>query len=649
MALPLRRFLIGRPIATERAAHEKLSIPFALPIFSSDALSSVAYATGEIMAALLLAGSARLNLTFPIGLAIVGLLFIVATSYRQTIMAYPGGGGAYIVARDNLGVLMAQIAGASLMIDYILTVAVSASAGIDAVNSLSQVYRGHGIPVLEWCLVAVFLLMVVNLRGVREASAVFAIPTYLFVIIVFILVGTGLWQYLGGNLGMAHPAAEFTAALAGSEVNPEVPAKAVMFGAFLVLHAFASGCTAMTGVEAISNGTKAFKEPSARNAAKTMIYMASLLGLMFAGLTFLAVHTNTLPEIAIGFHGETTMSQMGRTIFGTGALYWWLQLSTALILLLAANTSFAGFPHLGALIAQDGFLPKQLSNLGDRLVYDRGIIMLGILAGLLIWWRKADVHMLIPLYAVGVFLSFTISQTGMFLRWRRLRTPGWHMKALINGVGALITLLVLLIIGVVKFVHGAWLVVVLIPLMVLVFLRIHAHYVSVREQLALPEDAHPLEEERPPHAVLVLVPGATKGAFQAVDYARSLAGDCRAIHIEVDPEKTPRLRDAWMKYGANVALVILSSPFRSVVEPLMAYLDEVQRERPNTRVTVVVPEFVPPHWWQNLLHGHTGLVLKISLLNRKNVVVTNVRYHLQEDHVTLREMLEAGKEYTGEL
>jgi amino acid transporter len=553
------------------------------------------------------------------------------------------------VARDNLGVLVAQIAGASLLIDYILTVAVSASAGVDAVNSLWQVYYGHGIPVLEVCLAAVLVIMIINLRGVRESGVIFAIPTYLFMLVVFLLIGFGAWQMMHGTLGLAHPMQEFLAAQAGSEANPDVPATGVMLGAFLLMHAFASGCTAMTGVEAISNGTKAFQEPSARNAAKTMVYMALLLGAMFAGLTFFAVHTNTLPEVAIGFHGETTMSQIGRTIFGKGPLYLWLQLSTALILFLAANTSFAGFPHLGALIAQDGFLPKPLSNLGDRLVYDRGIVALGVLAALLIIWRHADVHSLIPLYAVGVFLSFTISQTGMFLRWRRLRTPGWRLKALINGVGAVITCLVLVLIGVVKFVHGAWLVVVLIPLLVLLFLRIHAHYVSVREQLKLVPNSKPLDEIPPQHAVLVLVPGPTKGAMEAVDYARSLTGDCRAIHVEAEPEKTPALREEWMRHCAAVPLVILSSPFRSVVDPLMEYLDEVQRETPTTRVTVVLPEFVAPHWWQNLLHGHTGLLLKLALLNRKNVVVTNVRYHLADERVSLREMLDAGKEYTGEL
>jgi amino acid transporter len=649
MALRLRRFLIGRPIETERASHEKLSNILALPVFASDALSSVAYATGEIMAALLLAGPAALRYTFVVSLAIVALLAIVATSYRQTVLAYPGGGGAYIVARDNLGILTAQVAGAALMIDYVLTVAVSVSSGVDAVNSLSRVMLGHGIHVVGVCMAAVGVIMLINLRGVRESGAIFAIPTYAFVIAVYALIGAGLWKLGHGALGMAHPAGAFAAARAAAASTPGIAAPMMALGPFLLLHAFASGCAAMTGVEAISNGVTAFKEPSARNAARTMVYMAVLLGTMFAGLAYFAVHTNTLPEIAMGFHGETTMSQMGRTIFGKGGMYLWLQISTALILLLAANTSFADFPRLGALIAHDGFLPKQLTNVGDRLVYDRGILTLGVLAALLIIWRRADVHTLIPLYAVGVFLSFTLSQSGMVLRWRRLRTSGWQWKSFVNGLGAVITCIVLVIIGWVKFIHGAWLVVVLIPILVLLFLRIHAHYASVRDQQALLPTDTLLDDAPSQHAVLVLVPSATRGAIQAVRYARALAGDCRAIHVEVEPERTPHLREQWMHFCGPVPLVVLGSPLRSVVHPLMEYLDEVQRETPYTSVTVVVPEFVAPHWWQNLLHGHTGLLLKLALLGRRNVVVTNVRYHLEDEHVSFREMLDAGRDYSGEM
>ncbi|HEY3411524.1 MAG TPA: APC family permease [Armatimonadota bacterium] len=641
MVVALRRWLIGRPIASERAGEERLGKLLALPIFASDALSSVAYATGEIMAALLLAGSNKLFLTFPISLAIVALLAIVATSYRQTIIAYPGGGGAYIVARDNLGIVVAQVAGAALMIDYILTVAVSVSSGVAAIDSLFFVKYGTHVNVVMVCLATVALVTVINLRGVRESGVIFAFPTYAFIAIAVILIGTGLWQYFGHTLQEAHPQAAFAAARVEGHADERVKD----MGLFLLLHAFASGCAAMTGVEAISNGVTAFKEPAARNAAKTMIWMASILASIFLGLTFLAVHCNVLPEAAIGFGKETTMSQMGRTILGTGPLYWWLQVATALILVLAANTSFAGFPRLAALIARDNFLPKQLSSVGDRLVYDRGIISLAVLSGTLIWWRRADVHLLIPLYAVGVFLSFTISQTGMVLRWRRLRSPGWRTKAFVNGLGAVATLIVLSVIAYVKFLSGAWLVVLLIPVLVLLFLRIHAHYTSVKQQLAVLPASRSLNKPPPKHVVLVLVPGVTRGAIEAIDYARSLAGDCRAIHIETNPENTPAFRDAWLENCPDVPLVILEAPFRTVVEPLTAYLDEVQRETPNTRVTVVVPEFVAPRWWQNLLHGHTGLVIKLAMLNRKNVVLTNVRYHLEDEKVSLQDMLDMDHDY----
>ncbi|HEY3268346.1 MAG TPA: APC family permease [Armatimonadota bacterium] len=656
MSINVKRWLIGHPIATERAAHERLGKIFALPVFASDALSSVAYATGEIMAALLLAGPAALHFTFGVSLAICCLLVIVASSYRQTVMAYPGGGGAYIVARDNLGIISAQIAGAALMIDYILTVAVSVSSGVAALDSLALVAFNQHIPVVLVCLGTVAFITLVNLRGVKESGAFFALPTYAFITVTYILIGFGLYQLHFHTLGVAHSALQFNSARLEGEIG-RLSEGAATVGVVLLLHAFASGCAALTGVEAISNGVTAFKEPSAKNAATTMAWMAIILGTMFAGLAFLAVHTNTLPETAMGFHGETTMSQIGRTVFGYHAyphwvqagFYWWLQIATALILVLAANTSFADFPRLGALIARDGFLPKQLSNMGDRLVFDRGIIALGLLSAALIAYKHAETHQLIPLYAVGVFLSFTMSQAGMVLRWRRLRSKGWHFKAFVNGLGSVVTLVVLVVIAWFKFMQGAWLVVLLIPLLVLLFLRIHAHYHSVNEQLSALPSLEKLGGAPRQHAVLVLVPGVTKGSIEAVDYARSLAGDCRAIHVEVEPEKTPALREAWQKHCPDVALVILEAPYRSVVEPLMAYLDEVQRERPNTRVTVVVPEFVAPHGWQNLLHGHTGLVLKIALLNRKNVVVTNVRYHLHDDNVSIREMLDVQKEYSGHM
>jgi amino acid transporter len=628
----------------------------ALPVFSSDALSSVAYATGEIMAALLVVGSGALSLTYPIAWAIIGLLLILTTSYRQTVLAYPGGGGAYIVARDNLGVLPAQTAGAALLTDYILTVAVSVSSGVAAIESLVYVVWGHHIPVVPVCVATVILIALINLRGVRESGIIFALPTYMFCSFVALLVGVGAWKMnvlhvIGPHTaGLAHPDAVFRVAREeGVTAVGALSGLSTLAFVFLILHAFASGCTALTGVEAISNGVTAFKEPSAPNAAKTMGWMSFLLGSMFIGLAYLAVHLNVLPETAAGFGGETTISQMGRTVFGAhNPLYWLLQVFTALILVLAANTSFADFPRLGALHAHDGFLPKQLTNIGDRLVFDRGIITLCFISCLLIIGFQGDVHKLIPLYAIGVFLSFTLSQAGMVKRWFRLKSPGWHMKAFVNGLGACVTAVVLVIFAVVKFSHGAWVVVILIPTLVIIFFRIHAHYASVDEQLAgIPEDIS--QTEPPQHAVLVLVPGPTIGAVQAVNYARSLAGDCRAIHVEVSPEKTPKLREIWMARCAPVPLVILEAPYRDVVGPLMAYLDEVQKETPHTQITVVIPEFVAPRWWQNLLHGHTGLMLKFALLGRKNVVVTNVRYHLKSEKVHFMEMFDVQEDYEGHM
>lgn len=641
----LRRLLIGRPIATHRAAHEKLPKLLALPVFASDAVSSVAYATGEMMAALLVAGAFAISqYTFGISIGILVLLVIVTTSYRQTVLAYPGGGGAYVVARDNLGILYAQIAGAALLIDYLLTVAVSISSGAAAIRSLVWAMSG-GTTEVDTVAVALFgvvAITLLNLRGVRESGKVIAAPVYAFIFLLFALVGMGLWQHFTGTLVLANPTEVFEAAkprpdaLHGTQLVTTV-------GVFLILHAFASGCAALTGVEAISNGVTSFQQPAGRNAAITMIWMAAIMAISFVGVSYLAVHVQALPETAEGVK-LTVVAQIGQSVFGDGVLFAALQIFTALILMLAANTAFAGFPALGAMIARDGFLPRQLSNVGDRLVFDRGILVLAVLAGALIWYKRADVHQLIPLYAVGVFLSFTLSQSGLVRRWLRLRSPGWWWKAAINGFGAVLTLVVTLVFAVVKFTSGAWLVVILLPALVLMFLRIHAHYEYMRAQLSI-RDFDPASLVVPKHAVLVLIPSVTKGVLRAMLYARSLAGEVRGIHIETDPERTKRLRDEWMQFLPDVSLVILESPYRSVVEPLLRYLDEVQRERPNTQVTVVVPEFVSNTWWQNLLHGQTGLVLKLALLGRKNVVVTNVRYHLAEEHVSLREMLDVQKDF----
>jgi amino acid transporter len=659
----LKRTIIGLPLPSEQAAHERLAPALALPVFASDALSSVAYATGEIMAALLLVGTSQFRYTFPIACAIAILLIIVTTSYRQTVTAYPSGGGAYIVSRENLGLLAAQVAGSALMIDYVLTVAVSISAGADAIRSLlltmltqDVVVRAgnaaitlvhRDLNVVTFSLAALLVITILNLRGVRENGKVIAPPVYLFVGTLFLMVVLGVWKlnYHGG-LPLAHDAATFAAA----QPKDHVPAS---FGqavtglalVWMLLQAFASGCAALTGVEAISNGVTAFKQPAARNAAKTMIWMSSILGVLFLGVSYLAIHVHALPETAAG-NEQTVISQIGHAVFGPGVvgrfLYSALQVLTALILVLAANTAFADFPRLTAIIAKDGFLPRQLANVGDRLVFDRGIIALAALAAALIWWKHGSVHQLIPLYAVGVFLSFTMSQSGMVVRWFRLRSPGWAFRAAVNGVGAIVTAVVMSVILAVKFTHGAWLVALLIPLLVLGFLRIHAHYRHVAESTAVEDEEADLVSVAK-HTVLLYVPVIGRGVRNAVHYALSMAGDVRAIHIEVDPERTPSIRDAWLKQYPKVTLVILPAKYRSVVEPFSRYLDEVQRETPNTEITVVVPEFVSSKWWHGLLHNQTAMLLKYYLGRRPNVVMTNVRYHIPEEKVGLRDLLNVGQ------
>lgn len=626
MLRTIKRAIVGKPIHTDLAPHQKLPIILALPVFASDALSSVAYASEEIMAALLVSGAAFFSLTPLLSLGIVVLLAIVATSYRQTVMAYPNGGGAYIVARENLGEVPAQMAGAALLIDYILTVAVSVAAGISAIVSLLQNY-GHDIApyAVPLCLVSVAFIAIMNLRGVKESGAIFAVPTYTFVAVMYAMLGFGLYKLLAlHTLTPVHSAQQLLAARVGNETTGQAENLAP-FGIFLLLHAFASGCTALTGVEAISNGVTAFKEPSSKNAATTMVWMALILGSMFLGLSYLAIHINALPPNAHGFE-ETVLSQVGRTVFGTGPLYLLLQIATCLILILAANTSFADFPRLCSLIARDGFLPRQLSNIGDKLVFDNGITVLAVLSGVLIVVFKGSVHYLIPLYAVGVFLSFTLSQAGMVKHWFDLKTPGWKWKAIVNGLGAIATFVVLIVFGIVKFSHGAWVVIVLVPALVFIFFRIKSHYRSVAQQLSL-QGYRPRQGVR--HHVLVLVPDIHRGVIPALQYARSISPDAKGLHVSLDPARDSKLRKRWTEYSRGIPLLILDSPYRSLVDPLMEYIDRLQSQEPNCQITFVVPEFVPAGWWAKLLHGQAGVVLLLRLRHRAGVAVTNIPYHIK--------------------
>ena len=600
----LKRLIVGAPMPLAQARHERLSKTVALAVFSSDAMSSVAYATEEILLILVLAGTAAAHLTVPIALAIAGLLVVVSVSYQQTIHAYPSGGGSYIVARANLGPTAGLVAAGALLIDYVLTVSVSVAAGVAALTSAVPWLLTHRV-----LLGVVFTAAIAyaNLRGVRESGRVFAVPTYLFIVTFSALVGTGLFRWLTGTLPAAAAASETVAATQ-------------TLTWFLVLRAFASGCTALTGVEAISNGVPAFKHPEARNAAITMGWMAVVLGTLFIGVSVLASALGITP-----LADETVVSQVARRLFGDGFFYFLIQGSTTLILVLAANTSFADFPRLNSLLARDRYAPRQFRTLGDRLVFSNGILILAGLAAALIVVFGGDTHALIPLYAVGVFISFTLSQAGMVRHWLTDGGAGWRWRLGVNGVGALVTGAVTVVIAVTKFTHGAWIVVLLIPLLVVGFRAIYRHYDTVADELSL---EHLVEEPPVNNTVLVLVGDLHMGVVKALRYAQSLSPSPKAVYVELDPSATARLEERWSKGGCGVPLVVLASPYRSMLRPLLDYIGRIRERDANSVVTIVIPEFVPRRWWQHLLHNQTALLVKGALLFRRGVVVVDVPFHL---------------------
>jgi amino acid transporter len=606
----LKHIVLGNPIPTASEVHERLNKIRALAVFSSDALSSVAYATEEIMKVLVLAGAAMLYLTLPISVVIIALLAIIVISYRQTIRAYPKGGGSYIVASQNLGVIPGLTAASALMTDYVLTVAVSSAAGVAAITSLFPELLPY---TAELSVGAVALLAIANLRGLREAGTIFAAPTYAFVLIMYLLIAVGLYRlFFGGGVEYTAPASA-------------LPQGSQSIGIFLLLSAFAQGCTAMTGTEAISDGVLAFKPPEATNARKTLLAMGVILGTMFLGMSFLATQIHVLPATE-----ETVLSQLGRTVFGEGLMWVLLQFATALILVLAANTAFADFPRLGFFLARDRFLPRLFKFRGDRLAFTAGIVLLAGLAIMLLIIFHGNLDSLIPLYAVGVFTSFTLSQAGMVAHWRHTREPGWQRSAVLNGIGMVATALVTLVIASTKFVHGAWIVVLLIPLMIGLLYGIHSHYVRLEgarraETPLLPEDVH----------VRFVVPIADLGvpARQALAYARALAPDDHhviAVHVTDDVDEATELQGQWGSWQPGIQLVIIESPYRSLAGPLLAYVDALQETHPKDTVTVVLPEYVPSHWWEHLLHNQTALRLKGALLFHPGVVVTNVPYHVSK-------------------
>jgi len=674
VAAELKRFIIGRALRTEQAAHERLSKKTALAVFSSDALSSTAYATEEILLVLAVAAAygqaGAFKYVVPISIGIAVLLVIVATSYRQTIHAYPSGGGAYIVAKENLGTNAGLVAGASLLVDYVLTVAVSIAAGVAAITSMVQGTRYAWLDhhKVFLCLIFIAFIAIANLRGVRESGALFAAPTYAFLISFLFMIGYGLFSYYTYGGAAPIPGPEEIKIAEGYKLQP--------LTLFLILGAFSNGCAALTGIEAISNGVPAFKKPEAKNAATTLVVMAALLTVMFLGTSVLAYLYGVHPHAS-----ETVISQFARIMF-TGPMAWFyyvVQIATALILVLAANTSFADFPRLGSLLARDRFLPRQFATRGDKLVFSNGIVMLAIFASILVIAFGGDTSRLIPLYAVGVFLSFTLSQSGMVRHWLKVRAQSskkrakprkrpeddihftqstvdadplpdaelvaseqrgstfitdevtdsahWKKSIVINAVGAIATFIVLCVFIATKFIHGAWIVVVVVPLLVFMFRAIHKHYVGVAKQLSTEglEELHPIK-----HTVIVPISGIHRGVVAALQYAKSIAPDhVQAVYVDFDEEATAKLREKWERWGAGIKLVVLPSPYRELTRPLLRYIARLERKNDNDMVTVLLPEFVPAKWWQHLLHNQSSLMLKGALLFKEGVIVISVPYHLK--------------------
>jgi amino acid transporter len=603
----LKRFLLGSPLKTAQAAHERLSKRLALAVFSSDALSSVAYATEEILLVLILVGAAALSYSIPVSIAIVLLLTVLTLSYQQIIYEYPAGGGAYTVSKANLGIWPGLVAAAALMIDYVLTVAVSVAAGVAALTSAVPGLLPHRVAI---GLATIILVLLVNLRGVRESGKFFATPTYIFIGSLFFMLGMGAVRIMSGQ-----PAEAVVC-------QPVVAETTEALTLFVLLRAFSSGCTALTGVEVISNGVSAFRKPEPRNASITMAGMATILGTMFIGISMMAHQLHIVPCA-----DETVVSQIARATFGTGFMYYLIQISTMLILFLAANSAYNGFPRLASLLAKDSYMPHQMALMGDRLVFSNGIVFLGSFSCFLIWFFDGDTHALIPLYAVGVFLSFTLSQAGMVKRWLAKRGPHWRKKLAINGVGAVATAIATVIIGSTKFMHGAWIVVALLPLIILWFRSIHAHYEAVDEQITLSRDHRPPQPLK--NTVVVPISGVNRAVIRALDYARGRSADIRAVLVDIDPEHTAKIEMQWAQWGCGVQLVVLPSPYRSVLTTLLDYIEDTLEKDPQSWVTVVIPEILPARWWQNILHNQRALMLKGALLFKERVILTDVPFHLE--------------------
>ena len=617
----IKNFLLGKPLPTAQASHERLQIKQALAIFSSDAISSVAYATEEILLVFLALSALATGFSAlpAISTAVSALLFIVVLSYRQTCIAYPSGGGAYSVAKENLSGSMGLLAASALLIDYILTASVSITAGVAAISSVfNHVSWEEGFIFSKRVALGLFFLGIiawVNLGGIRESARIFVYPTYIFIVLCLVLIITGFVKWILAPPSFTHAK---DMALASASVTP-----------FILFRAFSSGCTALTGVEAISNGTAVFKKPEGKNAAITLALMGIILVTLFLGITSLVYLYRAVPT-----HDQTLISQLGGIVFGRGSLlYYALQAGTMMILLLAANTAYADFPRLASLLAKDKFFPKQFGNLGDRLIFSNGILILSLLAGLLIVLVGGKPHDLIPLYAVGVFLSFTLSQAGMVVYAKRHKEKNWRMHAVVSAIGAVATGAVFVVMTITKFhvpgkIEGAWMVLAALPVLILIFRRIHRHYEQSERQL---KQTEPFSLIPFSHTAILLVPVLHRGIPRAILYAQSIDPSARAVHVAVNPDETDQLAAEWERQGLGMKLIILPSPYRSLIAPIVDYLEEVDCEKHNDLITVIVPELVESRWWHSLLHNQTGHFLRFMLGMRRGVVVTNIPYHLEEE------------------
>lgn len=604
--------MIGSPLPSEMMKDKRLNKVRALAAFSPDALSSVAYANQEIYLGLAVAGAAGLSFQFPIALGIAILLGVVALSYAQTIKAYPNGGGSYVVARENLGTYPGLIAGGALLLDYILTAAVSLTAGVAAISSAFPILWPYKV----WISIGLLLVItILNMRGLRESGTVLSIPVYLF---LFSLGSLNIYGLIRAIIqGTPSP----LAAAAPVAVEP--------LALFLVLHAFSTGCTALTGIEAISNGVPAFKPPEWKNAQKTLIIMAVLMGFLFLGSIGLTQFFAIIPATQ-----ETILSALSRHLLGTGPLYYITQFSTLFILAVAANTSFAGFPRVAAIMAKDKFMPRQLFNLGDRLVFHNGIILLSVFSALLIIIFNGESHALVPLFAIGAFTAFTLSQTGMVFHWIRTREKNWRLKALVNALGALVTAVTVIIIGYSKFLEGAWISIIIIPMLVFIFLNVNKHYKFVAKQLTmsgLPPSLRPWPRPR----VVIPISGIHRGMIDAVNFARSITDEVTAVFIDIDPgPDEDELRKRWNDWFPDVKFVVVPSPYRSLIEPLLSYLDQTDKEHNDGQQAILVlPEIIPASSWQEVLHNQSADQIKKALLYQRRHhglerIIIDVPYHL---------------------